>query len=61
MGIVLLEYLTLAWHFGTQNANQNYLIKVGVELVVLLIIMKNMGSLEVGEREWIPLFGRKPT
>ena len=58
-GIILLEYVTLAWNFGPQNANHDFVLKVIVLFIVLLVIMKNLGSFEIRERVWIPLLGRK--
>lgn len=58
-GIVLLEYVTLALKFGPQNANHVFMIKVIVLFIVLIIIMRRLGSFEIRRRKWIPLFGRK--
>ncbi len=59
-GIILLEYVTVALKFGPQNANHGFLGKVILFLFMLTIfLVRPLGSFEIRERKWIPLFGKK--
>jgi len=56
-GIVLLQYVTLAWNFGPQNANHGFIPTLIVCFIVLWIITKNLGSFEIRGRQWFPPLG----
>ncbi|MBN2435772.1 MAG: PrsW family intramembrane metalloprotease [Spirochaetes bacterium] len=57
--IILLQYVLMAWKFGAQNANESMLKAIFLYYFLILIIISNLGKIEITKSKWIPFFTKK--
>lgn len=58
-GVVVLQYLLVAWKLGIANANFLILLSVVFSYIPLIVIFGCLGKMEVHKGEWVLLFERK--
>lgn len=58
-GVVLIEYLLLAWNFGPTAAGLGFLAAAMSSVILILILTSHLGLIEVTRHRWLPLFDRR--
>jgi len=59
LAIALLQYVLMAWKFGAYNANKSMLQGIFLYFFLALIIISNLGTIEITKSKWIPFFKKK--
>ncbi len=57
--IILLQYVLMAWKFGAKNANLSMLPPVFLYYFLIMIIVSNLGKIEITQSKWTGLFEEK--
>ena len=57
--IVLCQYAVMGWKFGAANANMTMLKPIGLYYFLTIIIIGNLGRIEITKSKWIGFFERK--
>ena len=57
--VILLQYVLMAWKFGASNANYSVLSKFPTPYLLILVIILNLGKIEIKKSRWTGMFDKE--